>query len=175
MRLNGASLAVAACLVLLGTGSAIAAHGGGDSNGSLKGKFRLSLNKTCTDTATGDLVHIYFSGAITYDGNGHATIRERGTAFLPGFGPLTYVTFEEAADLTYEVKPNGSFTQEGIFTAIDGSYVVTGAKVVGQIDAQGSALILSAAIPPVLETLSFSGGGSSSRYCGASGTAVRIR
>ncbi len=175
MRLNGASLALAACLVLLGTGSAIAAHGGGDSNDSLKGKFRFSLTKTCTDTATASLVHIYFSGVITYDGNGQASLKERGTIFLPVFGPLVYDTFEDTADLTYEVKPNGSFTQEGIFTATDGSYTLTGAKVVGQIDAQGSVLILSAAIPPVEETLVFTGGGSSSRYCGASGTAARIR
>jgi hypothetical protein len=77
--------------------------------------------------------------------------------------------------MTYEVKRNGSFTQEGIFTATNGSYTLTGAKVVGQIDSQGSVLILSAAIPPVLETLSFSGGGSSERSCGGVGTAVRIR
>jgi hypothetical protein len=166
--------ALAVCLVLLGTGSAIAADEGGDSNASLKGKFRLSLNKSCTDTATGQTLHIYFSGVTTYDGNGHATLTERGTLLFSN--SQSVVTFEETAtNLTYEVKSNGSFTQEGIFTATDNSYTYTGAKVVGQIDAQGTVLILSAAIPPVLETLSFSGGGSSERHCGASGTAVRIR
>jgi hypothetical protein len=65
MRLIGALLAVAACLVLLVTGSAIADDEGGNSNASLKGKFRFSLNKSCTDTATGALVHIYFIGVTT--------------------------------------------------------------------------------------------------------------
>ncbi|MBH0193496.1 MAG: hypothetical protein HP492_17370, partial [Nitrospira sp.] len=84
-------------------------------------------------------------------------------------------SFEETGDLTYTVKPNGSFTQEGTFTATDQSYTLTGPKMTGQIDAQGSVLIISAAIPPVKETLTFAGGGFSERFCAASGTAVRIR
>ena len=46
MRLNGASLAVAACLVLLGTGSAVAADEPGNYNASLNGTYRIftSLN-----------------------------------------------------------------------------------------------------------------------------------
>ena len=172
MRLNGASLTVAAGLVLLVTGSAFAAAELGDSDASLKGKFRFSLNKSCTDTATGQTLHLYLIGVTTYDGNGHATLTERGTLLFSN--SQSVVTFEDKANLTYQVKPNGSFTQEGIFTATDGSYTLTGAKIVGQIDAQGSVLILSAAIPPVLETLSFSVGGHSERHCGASGTAVRI-
>ena len=47
MRLNGASLTVAACLVLLVTGSAFAAAELGDSNASLKGKFRIIIEKLC--------------------------------------------------------------------------------------------------------------------------------
>ena len=172
MRLNGASLTVAACLVLLVTGVAFAAAESGDSNASLKGKFRFSLNKSCTDTATGQTLHLYLIGVTTYHGNGHATFTERGTLLFSN--SQSVITFEDKANLTYEVKPNGSFTQEGDITANDGSYTLTGAKIVGQIDAQGSVLILSAAIPPVPETLSFSGGGSSQRHCGASGSAVRI-
>jgi hypothetical protein len=173
MRLNGASLAFTVTLLLLFTGSAIADdEGGGDLSAALKGKFRLSINKTCTDTATGATVHLYFSGVTTYDGNGHATLTERGTIF---FGGTSYLTFEETGNLTYEVKPNGSFIRKGTFTATDGSYTATGIKQVGQIDADGSILNLTGAIPPVLETLSFPGGGFSERYCGSSGTEVRIQ
>ena len=158
------------CLVSLIAGPALA--DGVDPNGLLKGKFRFTTNKTCTDTATGSTVQIYFVGTTTYDGDGHAKLTERGTIFLPG---PSYATFEETADLRYEVKRNGSFSQEGTFTATDHSYELTGAKIVGQIDGQGSVLILGAAIPPVRETLSFAGGGFSERFCAASGTAVRIR
>jgi hypothetical protein len=172
MRLNGTSLAIAASLFLLVTGPALAEDERGDSNASLSGKFRFSTVKTCTDTATGSTVHIFFHGTTVYDGNGNARLTERGTIFLPG--PSTF-PFEETGDLTYTVKPNGSFTQEGTFTATDQSYTLTGAKMTGQIDAQGSVLIISAAIPPVKETLTFAGGGFSERFCGSSGTAVRIR
>ena len=172
MRLNGASLAFAVSLLLLVTGSATADDEGGSSNDSLKGKFRLSINKTCTDTVSQATVHLYFSGVTTYDGNGHAAITERGTIF---FGGTFFGTFEETGDLTYEVKPNGSFIRKGTFTATDGSYTVTGVKQVGQINPDGSVLNLSGAIPPVLETLSFPGGGFTERKCGSSGTEVRIQ
>jgi hypothetical protein len=172
MRHTGASLAVAASLILLALGPALAEDERGDSNASLDGRFRLTMNKTCTDTATGSTVHIYFSGVIAYDGNGIASLKERGTIFLPG--PSSF-PFEETATLTYDVKPNGSFIQEGTFTATDGSYTLTGVKIHGQMDSQRSVLILSAAIPPVKETLTFPGGGFTERYCGSSGTAVRIR
>jgi hypothetical protein len=130
------------------------------------------MSKTCTDTATGSTVHLHFFGTANYDGNGNATFKDRGTIFLPG--PFQ-VSFEETAELTYEVKRNGSFTQQGTFTATDGSFTVTGAKIVGQIGADGSVLTLGAAIPAVKETLAFAGGGSTERFCAASGTAVRIR
>ncbi len=105
-------------------------------------------------------VHIYFSGVTTYDGNGHATIKEGGTIFPSG---TSFDTFEETANLTYQVRRNGNFTREGTLTAADGSYTVIGFKQVGQIDEDGSVLNLSGVIPPVLETLS-SGGGSSARF-----------
>lgn len=160
----------AVCLVLLVTGPVLA--DGGDLNGLLRGKYRFSMSKTCTDTATGAIVHLHFLGTTTYDGDGHAKLTERGTIFLPG--PFQ-VSFEETAELTYEVKRNGSFTQEGTFTASDQSYTLTGAKMVGQIGADGSVLTLGAAIPAVKETLAFPGGGFTERSCAASGTAVRIR
>lgn len=172
MKLNGTSLAVAASLILLVTGPVLAEDDRGDSNASLRGKFRLNMVKTCTDTATGSTVHLFFNGTTVYDGNGNARLTERGTIFLPG--PFQ-VNFEETAELTYEVKRNGSFTQEGTFTATDQSYTLTGAKIVGQIGADGSVLTLGAAIPAVKETLAFAGGGFTERFCAASGTAVRIR
>lgn len=141
-------------------------------NEMLRGKYRLSMSKTCTDTATGSTVHLHFLGTTTYDGNGNARLTERGTIFLPG---SFQVSFEETGDLTYTVKPNGSFTQEGTFTASDQSYTLTGAKIVGQIGTDGSVLTLGAAIPAVKETLAFPGGGFTERFCAASGTAVRIR
>ncbi len=174
MQRTGASLAVAAGLLLLFTGSALADDDErGASNASLRGKFRFNLNKTCTDSFNQSLVHTHFIGVTTYDGNGGATVTERGTLFLPATN--TFLTFEETAVLTYQVKRNGTFTQEGTFTATDGSYTLTGAKLVGQIDAQGSVLALSAATPPVLETLSDLGGPFTQRSCGGLGTAVRIR
>ncbi|MBH0193711.1 MAG: hypothetical protein HP492_18465 [Nitrospira sp.] len=160
----------AVCLVVLITGLALA--DGPNHNEMLKGKYRFSMSKTCTDTATGSTVHLHFHGTTTYDGSGNATLKDRGTVFLPG--PFQ-VSFEETAELTYEVRRNGSFTQEGAFTATDGSFMVTGVKIVGQLDSEGSVLILSAAIPAVQETLTFPGGGSTQRFCAASGTAVRIR
>lgn len=164
--------AFAAALVSLMAGPAIADDERGASNASLKGKFRFSLNKSCTDTATGALVHIYFIGVTTYDGNGGATTTDRGMILFPLSN--SFLTFEEKGDSTYEVKRNGSFIEEGTFTGTDGT-VVTGVKTVGQIDAEGSVLTYGAAIPPVLETLSNSAGPFSFRFCGQSGTAVRIR
>lgn len=157
-------------LVMLVTGPALA--DGSNHNEMLKGKYRFNTSKTCTDASTGAIVHIHFFGTTTYDGDGHAKLTERGTVFLPG--PFQ-VSFEETAELTYEVKRNGSFSQEGAFIATDGSTTATGAKIVGQIGAEGSVLILSHAIPAVKETLSFANGGYTERFCAASGTAVRIR
>lgn len=196
MRTQRASLAVLTCLVLLVTGTAIA-----DDNGLLKGKFRLTLEKSCADVpdgfnasgppdfpswhamGVGNTVHLYFFGVATYDGNGHATITERGTFISPGpysQGQFVVTAFVEKGDLTYEVKPNGRFTEEGSYTATNGGYKLTGVKHVGQIEAEGSVLIYSAAIPPVLETLVFfdpSGNQvfSTQRLCGTTGSAVRIR
>lgn len=195
MRIQHASLAVSTCLVLLVTGSAIA-----DDNGLLKGKFRLTLEKSCADVpdgfnvggspdfpiwfarGIGNPVTLYFFGVATYDGNGHATISERGTFISAGpysQGQFVVTAFVEKGDLTYEVNPNGRFTEKGVYTATDGSFRVTGVKHVGQIEAQGSVLIYGAAIPPVVETLEFySNGtlvGSTQRLCGVTGSAVRIQ
>jgi hypothetical protein len=168
MRLNGASLAVAACLVLLGTGSAIAADEPGNYNASLNGTYRIftSLNNV------GSPATLKFIGVITYDGHGHARMADRGTIIDSTAG--TAFSFEETGMFTYEVKRDMSFTQDGTFTSNPvGDYVITGVKWVGQIGAQGSILILSGAIPPGQQIFT-SGGNSSVRFGVMTGTAVRI-
>ena len=159
-------------LVLLLTGSVQAQDDGRESNASLKGMFRFSTVKTCTDVVIGSTVHFYFNGNIIYDGSGSAKLTQQGTLVLPDSTPLS---FEETADLTYFLKPNGSLVQKGTFVASDHSYTVTGTRMIGQIDAQGSVVVLSGPIPPERETVTSSGGGVSQYFCGASGTAVRIR
>jgi hypothetical protein len=188
--------AIATYLVLLVTGPALA-----NDNGLLIGKYRITIEKSCADVpggfsssgtpdfpfwqamGTGNTRQLYFTGVQTYNGNGHVTTSERGTLIFPGpyfQGSGAVTAFEETGSWTYTVRRDGSFTQEGAsFTATDGSYTVTGAKIVGQISGDGSVLILSGTIPPVVETLKFfSNGtlvGSTQRLCSASGTAVRIR
>lgn len=165
-------LAMTIGLVLLLTGATQAEDDRSESNTSLKGTFKFSTVRTCTDAVIGSTTHFYFNGTIVYDGNGSAKLTQQGTLVLPG---STSLSIEELADLTYLLKPNGSFVQEGIVTAADHSYTVTGARMIGQIDAQGSVVMLSGPIPPEKETVAISGGGVSQYFCGASGTAVRIR
>lgn len=171
-RLGNSIMAMAIGLALLSTGTTRAEEDGGESNGSLKGTFRFSTVKTCTDVIIGSITHFYVNGTIVYDGTGSATLTQRGTLVLPGSPSLS---FEEVAELIYRLKPNGSFVQEGTFTATDHSYTLTGSRMIGQIDAQGSVTMLSGPIPPEKETVTTSGGAVSQYLCGASGMAVRIR
>lgn len=160
--------AFAVCLVLPGTGSAIAADEPGNHNASLKGKYRIFSNVS----NVGSTAHLYFIGVITYDGNGHARMADRGT--IIDSNNVTAPSFEETGTFTYEVKRDGSFTQLGSFTSNPvGSYTLTGVKWVGQIGAQGAILILSGAIPPE-PSIFTSGGGSSERLGSFTATAVRI-
>jgi hypothetical protein len=187
----------AACLVSLVAGTAMAAN----SNHALKGTYRISINKSCADVqagftgltdpppnplnlfiqanGVGSTPNLYFTGVQTYDSNGNVTTTERGMLISPGpyyQGTFAAAVFEETCSWTYTVHPDGSFTQLlNSCTANDGSYTVTGAKTVGQIDGGGSVLNLSAAIPPVVETIVFTAGGSSKRVCGEVGTAVRFK
>ena len=161
--------AFGACLVLLGTGSAIAADEPGNFNAQLKGTYRWFSNAS----TEGNSVHLYFIGVVTYDGKGHATMADRGTGIDP-FNQAPPFSFEETAALTYAVKRDGSFTQEGTFTSNPvGDYVITGAKWVGQIGAGGSTLVLSSVIPPE-PSIFTSGGVSSERFGGSMSIAVRI-
>ena len=137
-------------------------------NALLKGTYRISSRLS----NVGRPAQLYFIEIITYDGNGHARMTERGT-IIDSNNTLTF-SFEETGILTYAVKRDGSFTQEASCTATDGSYRVTGVKWVGQIGAQGLVLILSGAIPPEPSIFTF-GGVSSERLGGFTATAVRIR
>ena len=169
MRFTGASLAVAACLVLLGTGSAIAADEPGNFNASLKGAYRTFSSAANVGSTT----HLYFTGVMTYDGKGHATWAGRGTVIEST--ATEAFSFGETGVLTYEVKRDGSFTQEGTFTSNPvGDYVITGVKWVGQIGIGGSILVLIGAIPP--EPAIFTGGGGvpTVRFGVNTMTAVRI-
>lgn len=166
------NIAMALGLVLLLTGAARAEDGRGEPNTPLKGTFQFSAVKTCTDAALGSTIHSYFNGTIVYDESGSAKLTQQGTLVLPG---STSTSFEEHAQLTYALKPNGSFVQEGTFTAADHSYTLTGIRMIGQIDAQGSVAILSGPIPSEKETVTMAGGGVAHYFCGTSGTAVRMR
>jgi hypothetical protein len=166
------ALVLTAGLATLPAFSALAEDNHRDSTTSLTGTFRFSIVKTCTDSTIGSTAHFYVDGTIVYDGHGSAQLTQQGTLVLPG---PTSTSFEETAELTYAMKPHGSFSQEGTFRAVDRSYTLTGVKMNGHIDSQGSVLIFSAAIPPEKETVTMPGRGSSEYLCGASGTAVRIR
>lgn len=161
--------AFAVCLVLLGAGSAIASDEPGNYNANLKGTYRIFSNAS----SDGSTAHTYFIGVITYDGHGHARMADRGTA-IDSNASTAPSSFEETGKFEYRVKRDGSFTQSGSFESDPpGSYVITNVQWVGQIGAQGSILILSAAIP--LEPTTFTGGGGSSVHYGSfTATAVRI-
>ena len=157
--------AFATCLVLLVTGSALAAE-----NALLKGTYRFVSHSS----NVGNTAHLYFNGFITYDGHGNATMTDSGT-IIDGNNTPPPFSFEETGMGTYEVKPNGSFTQEMSFASSPvGEWTLTGVKWVGQIGAQGSVLIISGTIPPQPQTFTI-GGVSSVRFGGSTLTAVRIR
>ncbi len=171
-RVNSNLVATTIGLILLLTGSAWAQGDEDETNASLIGTFRFSAVKTCTDAVIGSTTHFYFNGTIIYDGRGSAKLAQQGTLILPG---STALSFEETADMNYRMKPDGSVVQEGTVIAGDHSYTITGVRMIGQIDLQGSIAILSSPIPPEQETVTTSGGGASRYFCSTSGTAVRVR
>jgi len=171
-RVSNNLVAMTIGLALLVTGAVQAQDDGRESNASLRGTFRFSIVKTCTDAVIGSTTQLYFNGTLIYEGSGSAKLTQQGTLVLPG---STSVSFEETADLTYFLKPNGSLVQEGTFVAADRAYTVTGVRMVGQIDAQGTIVMLSGPIPSEQETVTTAGGVISQYFCGASGTAIRMR
>lgn len=171
-KLTSIVLALAATFSTLPIGSSMAQDTRNESTASLKGTFRFTAVKSCTSNVVSSPLHFYFAGTIDYDGHGTARLTQQGTLVLPD---PSLTSFEETAELTYAMKPNGSFTQEGTFRAVDQSYTLTSAKMIGHMDPHGSVLIFHAASPAEKETVKTPGGGILEYLCGASGTAVRIR
>ena len=169
MRLNGASLAVATCLVLLVTGPAIADDEQGNPNALLKGTYRHMASGSGAGAQTQSLNepgfepwpnlaarwagnaggHTFFDGVITYDGRGHATETLDGMVVSDGpfiVGDHPVLTFHEVCDWTYEVRQDRSFTREGTCQGITTSapflgepYTLSGLKWVGQIGIERAA------------------------------------
>lgn len=164
--------ALTATLTALPIRSAMAQDILNESTTSLKGTFQFTAVKSCTGSTVSATLHFYFNGTIVYDGHGTARLTQQGALILPDPNPPS---FEETAELTYTVKPNGHLTQEGTFRAVDQSYMITGVKMTGHIAPQGSVVIFSTASPLEKETVQGPGGGVTEYLCGASGTGVRIR
>mgnify|MGYP003576201371 CR=1 FL=1 len=163
---------LAACVVLLGTGSAIADDEHRNHNASLKGTYRIftTLNNV------GSTAILKSLGVITYDGKGHAQMSDSGTIIDSNSGAA--ISFEETGKFTYKVNRDGSFTQEGTFTSHPigepGGYVITGVKWVGQIGGRGSILMISGTIPPEPQIFTSEGRVPSVRFGVMTGTAVRM-
>jgi hypothetical protein len=187
----------AACLVSLMAGTAMADDGSGLFNAFLKGKYQFNINQSCTTSnnvevppgfngvvslGPGQTDPVYFTGVITYDGNGNATQTDHGI-FLSGVphgaGESPVDTFQEECHYTYKVARDGSFTQDGYCTGVGGggSYKLSGDKWKGQIALGGLVLTMNQvgtdvstlampAVPPTKST--------QYRICGSVGTSVRL-
>ena len=76
--------AFAACLVSLLAGTAMADDGSGHFNAFLQGQYQVSGTVTCSTGPTVELIGSEptlfdtFTGVITYDGHGHATLKDQG-------------------------------------------------------------------------------------------------
>jgi hypothetical protein len=172
----------------------MADDGSGQFNAFLKGKYQFNINQSCTTSdvapgfigvvsqGQGQTDPIYFTGVITYDGNGHATQTDHGIFLsgVPHSAPSSPVdTFQEECHYTYKVARDGSFTQDGYCTGTGGagSYKLSGDKWKGQIALGGSVLIMNQVgtdvstleIPAVAPTFT------QYRICGSVNTSVRIQ
>ena len=102
--------AFAVCLILLGTGSAIAADEPGNYNASLKGTYRIftsvnNVGSTATSTLLGSLPTM-----ATVTPGWQTAVRSLTLSIqAPPF------SFEETGKFEYRVKRDGSFTQSGSF------------------------------------------------------------
>jgi hypothetical protein len=190
--------AFAACLASLLAGTAMADDGSGNFNAFLKGKYQVNINQSCATSnpntppgfvgpvslGPGETDPSYFTGVITFDGNGNATQTDHGL-FLSGVpfnaGASPVDTFQEECHYTYKVARDGSFSHEGSCTGAGvggGPYKLSGDKWKGQIALGGLVLITnqvgtevstleSLAVPPIFTT--------QYRICGSVGTLVRIQ
>ena len=183
--------AFAACLVSLVAGTAMANDGSGQFNAFLKGKYQFNINQSCTTSdvapgfngvvslGQGQTDPIYFTGVITYHGDGTATQTDHGI-FLSGVphgvGGIPVDPFKEECHYTYAVARDGSFSQEGSCTSTGGKYKLSGDKWKGQIALGGLVLILNQ-VGTDVSTLEFPAGSPISQYriCGGVNTSVRIQ
>lgn len=182
----------AACLVSLFAGTAMANDGSGQFNAFLKGKYQFIINQSCTtsDVAPGFIGVVsqgqgqtdvnYFTGVITYDGNGHATQTDHGI-FLSGVphgpGGTPVDPFEEECHYTYAVARDGSFSQEGSCTGVGGRYKLSGDKWKGQIGLGGLVLIMNQVGTDVstFEMPAVAPTSTQYRMCGGVNTSMRIQ
>jgi hypothetical protein len=188
--------AFAACLVSLMAGSAMADDERGNPNALLKGTYRHMASSNAASAGAagftsfpslqalgdGSTGHVYFTGVITYDGNGHATEKLHGISLIDGpyaAGTYPVLTFEEDCDWTYAVNRDGSFSREGSCKGKDtggqfagSTYTLSGLTYEGQI-AVGGGILITYQVEPVVTELS--NGFSVKQIGGIQGTEVRIR
>jgi len=169
--------AFAVCLVSLLAGPAMADVGSGHFNAFLQGQYQVSGTVTCSTGPTIDSIGSEptlfdtFTGVITYDGHGHATLKDEGVDIGTG-SPDRFA--DETCKTSYEVARDGSFTQTTTCTDASKSYLLSGIKERGQIGVGGSLLITNQ-IGKDVETLEVPPGNIIQyRICGGVATAVRI-
>lgn len=186
MALKAVSITLAACVLALMAGMAMAEDEPGNLNALLKGTYQLSSNVSCATSDLGfspapDLVSlgsgltqaVSFTGVITYDGNGNARSTDHGIVIPDGPVAPNYrpILFKEDCSWTYKVRRDGSVSRQGSCKATDDSYTLSDIKYVGQISLDDSELITNQ-VEPVEQTLS-GNGFSIKRICGGVGTEVR--
>ena len=174
--------AFAVCLVSLLARPAMAEVGSGNFNAFLQGQYQVNGTVTC---ATGDAPETIgsgptlfdtFTGVITYNGHGHATLKDEGVDIFVTGSP--FIWGDETCTYDYEVARDGSFTQTSSCSGAGKSYLLSGIKERGQIGVGGEVLIthqigrdveklVVRATPTMPEFTQF-------RLCGGMATAVRI-
>jgi hypothetical protein len=170
--------AFAVCCVSLLAGPAMADVGSGNFNAFLQGQYQVSGTVTCSTgpevESIGSEPTLFdtFTGVITYDGHGHATLKDEGVDIIGTDSPFTWG--DETCKYSYEVARDGSFTQTSSCTDSGKSYLLSGIKERGQIGVGGEVLITHQ-IGRDVETLELPPGTIIQyRICGGVATAVRI-
>jgi hypothetical protein len=149
----------------------------GHFNAFLHGQYQVNGTVTCSTGPTVDSIGSWptlfdtFTGVITYDGHGTATLKDEGVDIGTG-SPDRFV--DETCKYSYEVARDGSFTQTSSCTDAGKSYLLSGIKERGQIGVGGSVLITNQ-VGTDVETLAVPPGNIIEyRLCGGVSTAVRI-
>jgi hypothetical protein len=169
--------AFAVCLVSLLASPAMGDVGIGHFDAFLQGQYQVNGTTTCSTGPTVESIGSEptlfdtFTGVITYDGRGHATLKDEGVDIGTG-SPDLFV--DETCKYSYEVARDGSFTQTSSCTDTSKSYLLSGIKEKGQIGV-GSEVLITRQIGKDMETLEVPPGNIIQyRICGGTSTAVRI-